>query len=172
MKKGVQAGIFLGLGTNMGDRLQNLALANQFLEENVGTIIQSSSIYLTEAWGLKDQPAFYNQVIQIDSRLVPMEILERVLQIEKEMGRIRRQKWDRRIIDIDILFYGREIIQTPKLIVPHPFFQDRNFVMAPMAEIAPEFVHPNLKKSIAELLSSSNDPLECIPLDESRNNFT
>jgi 2-amino-4-hydroxy-6-hydroxymethyldihydropteridine diphosphokinase len=166
MKKNESQGVFLGTGTNLGDRRQNLVRANGFIEQIAGRIIQQSSVFQTEAWGITDQPFFYNQVIQIETELPPVDLLEVLLPIEIAMGRERIQKWGTRLIDIDLLFYHQEQMISEKLILPHPFIQERNFVLAPMAEIAPNFVHPVLGKNITTLLDESKDPLKCFPIEK------
>jgi len=166
MKEIQQSGIFLGTGANLGDRLENLKTVNRWIEQEVGPVRSASSIFHTEAWGKTDQPSFYNQVLRVDTELSPQELLDTILDIEEKMGRKRGQKWGSRLIDIDLLFYHQQEIQTDRLIVPHPFIAERNFVLAPMAEIAPGFYHPVHKKTIAELLEVSEDPLKCIPLKE------
>ncbi|MBV6427527.1 MAG: Bifunctional folate synthesis protein [Haliscomenobacter sp.] len=152
--------VYLGLGTNLGDRLANLERAKTLVQERIGTILLQSSVYQTEPWGLKDQPEFYNQVLLLETRLSPETILDLILQIEKEMGRIRHQKWDRRLIDIDILFYDQEVLLLDRLTIPHPLMEKRNFVLAPLAEIAPGLLHPVLEKTISELAQTSTDPLK------------
>lgn len=151
-------GIFLSLGSNMGDRAANLANAVQSLHA-IGEIKQQSSIYQTDAWGNTNQPAFFNQVIEIRTSLDPEALLNTLLQIEIQLGRIRDERWGPRIIDIDLLFYGNKSLQQKNLNVPHPGVPLRRFVLAPMAEISPLFIHPLLNKSIAELLNKCTDPL-------------
>ncbi len=151
--------IFLLLGSNEGAPAQNIASALGIIEKNVGTITGRSSLYRSAAWGLKEQPDFYNQVVEITSSLPAEELLAMLLEIELQMGRIRRVKWGPRIIDIDLLFYGSEVIDTIHLRVPHPGIPARRFTLLPLAELAPDFVHPVLRKSIATLLDECVDVL-------------
>ncbi len=155
--------IFLITGGNIGDRKKNLQKAAMLIEKNIGKIIESSSIYETEAWGNNNQPAFYNQVHIIESKFSAQQIMNKILQIEKQMGRIRTIKNAARIIDIDILFFNDEIINLPNLIVPHMEINNRRFVLMPLNELAPDLIHPVLKQSIHELLSSCKDTLKVIP---------
>jgi 2-amino-4-hydroxy-6-hydroxymethyldihydropteridine diphosphokinase len=150
--------IFLLLGTNLGDRSQNLKLAREKVGA-FGKIVKTSSIYTTEAWGKTDQPSFYNQVLQIESELNPQNLLASLLETEKEIGRVRLEKWGPRIIDIDLLFYGNHIISGDDLIVPHPGIPHRRFTLLPLYEIAPELMHPSLKKNISTLLNECTDTL-------------
>jgi 2-amino-4-hydroxy-6-hydroxymethyldihydropteridine diphosphokinase len=144
--------IFLGIGSNLGDRLLNL---NDCLDKF--SIIQKSSLYESEPVGFLDQPWFLNAVIQIDSTLTPRELLNYCQSVEARLGRKREIPKGPRTIDIDILFFGDRIIQEPDLIIPHPEITNRRFVLIPLNEFAPNFVHPVLKKSLSELLSLCQD---------------
>lgn len=144
----------------MGDRKEALQKALMLIEQNCGNIISLSSIYETAAWGKTDQPSFFNQVMEIETELLPRQLLRKILKIETRIGRIREERYGPRIIDIDILFYNDEAHHYPLLKIPHPQIQNRRFVLVPMAEIAPDFIHPVLKKSIAELLAICPDQLE------------
>ncbi len=154
----MRSGIFLLLGTNLGDRLSNLAAARTFIQTQVGPIQKESSIYETAAWGKTDQPAFYNQAIVVDTSLSPQELINKVLSIEHELGRVREEKWGPRLIDIDILFHNDLIVNESSLKIPHIGIPDRRFVLEPLNEIAPDFFHPGLHKSVNELLRMCNDP--------------
>ena len=156
--------IFLIVGGNLGNRKKNLQTAATFIDEQIGTIIQSSKIYETEPWGLTDQPAFYNQVHLVKSRLDAQTIIDDILKIEEKMGRVRTIKNAARIIDIDILFFNEEIINEPNVIIPHREIPNRRFVLMPLNEIAPLMIHPVLKKNISELLSTCKDQLKVAPL--------
>lgn len=151
--------IFLLLGTNLGDRKVNLKQAVDEIKRSVGIIKTSSSVYQTAAWGKLDQAEFYNQVVEVETELNAIGVLETILGIEAKLGRERKEKWGERLIDIDILLMGNQIIQTERLIVPHPQLANRKFTLIPLAEIASDVVHPILKKSIAELLTTCPDSL-------------
>ncbi|MEM9846982.1 MAG: 2-amino-4-hydroxy-6-hydroxymethyldihydropteridine diphosphokinase [Bacteroidota bacterium] len=148
------------IGGNLGQRAKNLATARRWITEKVGAIIDHSSIYETAAWGVTDQPDFLNQVLLVESDLQPFAILDEIQWIENEMGRVRTRHWGERLIDIDILFYGEEVMNTQRLTIPHPGIPDRNFVLVPMLEIAADFVHPVLKKTIESLSLACPDLLE------------
>jgi 2-amino-4-hydroxy-6-hydroxymethyldihydropteridine diphosphokinase len=163
--------IFLQTGTNLGNRLENLAKANRWIEKQVGKIICLSSIYETEAWGITQQPLFLNQVLIVETELPAQEVLETILKIETRLGRIRKERWAERWIDIDILFYGEEVICTEGLEIPHPRIQERNFVLQPLAEIAADFIHPIFKKSIKELLRASEDRLNVRVFEDTKGMF-
>ncbi len=152
--------IFIGLGANLGDPVQTMTTAQQHILNRIGPIKQASSFYQTDAWGNPDQPDFINQVIEITSKLHPQAILESLLSIESLLGRTRVVKWEARLIDLDLLFYGQRILQEPDLIIPHPYIHLRNFVLVPLVEIAPDFYHPVLKHSMADLLTNSPDLLD------------
>lgn len=151
--------ITLLIGTNVGDRQENLAEARKQLQEKLGELISSSAIYETAAWGKTDQDSFYNQVLIVNTNLSPEAALETILNIEQSMGRQRTVKWSPRLIDIDILFYGDRIINSAELIIPHPFIQERRFTLVPLAELNPTGLHPLSGKSMQQLLEEVNDPL-------------
>ncbi|WP_418360697.1 2-amino-4-hydroxy-6-hydroxymethyldihydropteridine diphosphokinase [Sphingobacterium detergens] len=151
--------IFILLGTNLGDRLQQLSLAKQSLEQQIGMILQESSIYETAAWGVEDQPSFLNQVILISSLLSALECLNLTQKIELDLGRVRLKKWGERAIDIDLLYFNDEVINYPNLIIPHPFIAERRFTLEPLAEIAPTYIHPVYKINNVSLLHNCKDEL-------------
>lgn len=153
-------GIFILLGSNLGDRNSNLAEAKGLIGQQIGSLVHQSSIYETAAWGKTDQPSFYNQVIQISSSLSPQKLINKTQKIEKELGRVRKEKWGERIIDIDLLYFNQFIINELKLQVPHPGIPDRRFTLIPLDEIATDFVHPQLQKTNKQLLANCNDGLE------------
>jgi 2-amino-4-hydroxy-6-hydroxymethyldihydropteridine diphosphokinase len=152
--------VYLLIGGNMGDRLKNLSESTGWIEKEVGTIVKKSSIYKTAAWGVTDQPSFLNQVLFVSTKLSAEDVLKTILSIEEKMGRKRVEKMGPRTIDIDILFYNDEIISLPNLSVPHAHIANRRFVLEPLAEIAPSFVHPVLQKNVAEVLKDCPDTLE------------
>lgn len=152
--------IYLLTGSNLGEKSVNIQKAKALIELYVGPILKESAIYQTEAWGKRDQAVFLNQALKVATLLEPKILLKQVLEIESQIGRVRKIKWGERIIDIDILFYGKDIINYPNLSIPHPQLQLRNFVLVPLMEIAPNFVHPVLKKNITQLLELSTDDLK------------
>ncbi|HUP11050.1 MAG TPA: 2-amino-4-hydroxy-6-hydroxymethyldihydropteridine diphosphokinase [Niastella sp.] len=154
--------VFLLIGGNMGDRLQNLHQAITLLAETVGPVIQQSAVYETAAWGKTDQAAFLNQAILLNTALSALELITAVLLVEERMGRHRSEKFGPRVIDIDIMFYNEEIIDEPHLTIPHPQMQNRRFALVPLNELAPAMVHPVLKKTIEELLLECKDELPVI----------
>jgi 2-amino-4-hydroxy-6-hydroxymethyldihydropteridine diphosphokinase len=151
--------VYLLLGSNIGNSEEQLRLATENIKIQVGNIIASSSIYQTAAWGKTDQPDFLNQVIIVETKQWAEDTLSLILNIEEKMGRIRTEKNAPRIIDIDILFFNEAIIQEKELTVPHPEIQNRLFVLIPLNELIPNYIHPLLDKSIHQLLTECKDVL-------------
>ena len=151
---------YLLTGGNIGDRLTYLQQACSLVEKTIGFIFKKSDIYETAPWGLKEQNAFLNQVILVSTTLPPEKLLATVLLIEQQLGRKRIEKLGPRTIDIDILFFNSEILSSPRLTVPHPEIEKRRFVLTPLNQIAPEFVHPVLKKTVSQLLEICPDMLQ------------
>lgn len=147
----MQVTAYVALGTNLGSLRENLDGALQRLREKGLQITKVSSYIDTDPYGVTDQPRFLNAVCEVQTELLPRQLLEMLLQTELEMGRVRLRRWGERIIDLDLLFYGSEIINEPDLTVPHPDMQNRDFVLRPLAEIAPGKVHPLLHKTIGQL---------------------
>lgn len=148
---------YLLLGSNLGNREKLLVDALILIGERVGDIMLSSSIYETEAWGKTDQAGFLNVAVAVNTMLYPLQLLETVLKIESDLGRVRDEKWGPRLIDIDIILYGDEIVEQDDLQIPHSQMQFRRFVLLPLAEIAPNLIHPILKQSISVLLDNLSD---------------
>jgi len=153
----MDSSIYLSLGSNLGDRKANLEMALQQLQAEETMVQQQSSIYETEPVERVDQPHFLNLVCRIESRLNPEALLELCHRIENRMGRVRQEPKGPRNIDIDILFYGRLILELPLLKIPHPALRRRRFVLTPLEEIAPEFSDPVTGKSIHQLRSECTD---------------
>ena len=163
--------LFLGLGSNLGDRFGNLDFALDAIALSVGTIVTKSSIYQTKAWGETEQPDFLNIVTEVVTHLSAIEVLNKIQKIETDLGRIRIERWGARTIDIDVLFYNNEIINSDRLKVPHPLMVNRKFVLLPLAEIAKKFIHPDLQKTIGELLLDCEDELDVVKVSKFYNNF-
>jgi len=152
--------IYLHTGSNLGQKEQHLAMARQLIHEYIGPITAKSEIFETEAWGDSDQPNYVNQALEVTTNLSPDQLMDQILNIELKMGRIRNQKWESRLIDIDIIFYGNQVIKTENLIIPHPYMHKRNFVLMPLLEIAKDVIHPEFKLNVKELYKRSKDPLK------------
>ena len=142
---------YVALGSNLGDKEANLRKALELLEERGVEVVKTSSFICTEPYGVTDQPQFLNGVCEVRTSLVPLALLHTLLEIEQEMGRVRLRHWGERNIDLDLLLYEDVVLDTEELKLPHPDMQNRDFVLLPLAEIAPKLVHPILQKSIEEL---------------------
>ena len=151
---------YLLLGSNLGNRLSYLEQAKQFIAEQCGTIIKTSSIYETAAWGITEQPSFYNLVLVLQTNIAPDLLMQKLLNIEEQLGRKRTIKYGPRIIDIDILLIDSLIQTSPILTLPHPFLPERRFALLPLAEVAPLLLHPLANKTINQLLLDCTDTLE------------
>lgn len=144
--------VYIGLGSNVGDKCQNIYYANKLISQiNHTRMIKQSSLYITAPWGKTDQDDFINQVIEIETELAPLDLLGELQSIEIKLGRLRNEKWGPRVIDLDILLYGEEIIHLNELMVPHPYLFERLFVLIPLQEIEPDLKFPDGSK-IEEVL--------------------
>ncbi len=152
---------FIGLGSNLGDREANIRQALQQLEQlPETTIVRGSSLYDTEPVGLADQPNFLNGVVQIETHLAPRQLLWNLMLIERRLGRVRTQPWGPRVIDLDLLLYGDEVLDEDDLRVPHPLMTQRSFVMVPLVEIEALLVHPETNQTMLSILQRLGaDPL-------------
>ena len=145
---------YLALGTNIGNKRRNMITAAALLAERVGDVLALYGFYETEPWGFQSENTFLNAALQLDTSLSPLELLKATQEIEIEMGRTQKSNgaYHDRIIDIDILLYDNLVLQTPELTLPHPLMHERLFVMEPLAEIAPNVIHPVFKKPVISLL--------------------
>jgi len=150
---------YLLIGGNIGDRMQYLSKAKQAIEKECGEIVNQSSIYETEAWGMTNQSAFLNQALMIKTKLPAEDLLQTLLNIEEQLGRKRAVKYGPRIIDIDILMFNDDIINIHHLKIPHPEMQNRRFALQCLNDVAPGKIHPVLKRTVAQLLAECTDPL-------------
>lgn len=149
--------VFLGLGSNLGEKENNILKACEFISATIGEIQVMSSFYFSEAWGFKSQNSFVNTVIQVETGMEPLPLLVQLKKIEVEIGRKNKsakEVYDDRVIDIDILFFNNEIIKNEHLAIPHSYINQRLFVLEPLNEIAGDFVHPELNIKVKDLLSS------------------
>lgn len=153
--------LYVLLGGNLGDKGQIFNETKQLLNERVGKIIRQSHIYETEPWGFESSDMFWNQALELSVSISAEEVLDKTKQIEQLLGRTRKgQPYGSRIIDIDILFYGDQVISLENLTIPHPRIQERKFVLSPLNEIAPDLINPIIQKSINQLLLECTDPLK------------
>lgn len=144
--------VYIAFGSNIGDRGAAIEEALNLIEQNEMKIVKRSKIYETEPYGYVDQPSFLNGAVEVETNLSCRDVLERLLSIENQIGRVREFKWGPRIIDLDIIFYNNEIYDEEDLKVPHPDMQSRDFVLKPLNDLCPDYVHPILGKTIRELL--------------------
>ncbi len=151
---------YLLLGSNMGNSQQQLSIAIKNITQKIGGVIRKSKLYTTAAWGNTNQPDFLNQVIVVETKHTALQTIKTILGIEEEMGRVRTKKNAPRIIDIDILFFNKQIIAENILSVPHPEIQNRRFVLIPLNELSPNFKHPVIKKTMHQLLVNCSDTLD------------
>ena len=154
---------YLLLGSNLGNREEILENAIELIGNRVGHVLKRSTFYETAPWGVDNQPNYLNIAIGVTTSLNPNELLIQTQQIEETLGRVRLEKWGARLIDIDIIFYGEQIVNEPTLVIPHPLMHNRNFVLVPLEEIAPDFIHPIFHKSITALCNLCADIGEVKP---------
>jgi len=154
----IMSRVILGLGSNLGNRKENLRRAIDITAVKIGEVLDESPVYETEPWGFKANNQFLNMVIEVETSLNPDEVIKRIFVIEEQLGRVRKSKqYISRTIDIDILFYDNLILNNESLDIPHPSLHERKFVLAPLNDITPGFIHPVLKVSVSELLSLCTD---------------
>lgn len=161
--------VYLCLGSNIGNRRKNIQKAVRTLKEAGCKIKKTSSLYKTSPWGVKNQPYFLNLVVACETKFPPGKLLEEIKLIEKEIGRKPAKKWGKRIIDIDILFYGKKGLKNKSLTIPHPQLHKRAFALVPLKEIAPRFIHPVLKKNATQMLKDANDKETVVLYNEKGN---
>ena len=153
--------VYLGLGTNLGDKEQNLRMSVKKIEERRGNVVSLSAFYATAPWGFSSENSFLNAAVCVETTLLPLQVLEETQRIERELGRTEKSVnglYADRLIDIDLLLYDDRVMDAKGLILPHPLMTERRFVMEPLSEIAPDVVHPVLHKTMKELFISSFSP--------------
>jgi 2-amino-4-hydroxy-6-hydroxymethyldihydropteridine diphosphokinase len=147
--------VYIALGTNLGDRLANLRAAIESMPPEIH-VLAESHVYETPPWGYEDQPAFLNMVLKSETDLEPELLLNHLKLLEAELGREQSFHWGPRLIDLDILFYDDLVLDSPPLVIPHPRLHERAFVLVPLADVAPDHIHPVFNRSICELLARVN----------------
>ena len=153
--------VYVGLGTNLGDKEQNLRMSIKKIEERIGNVVSLSAFYATAPWGFSSENSFLNAAVCVETTLLPLQVLEETQRIERELGRTEKSVnglYADRLIDIDLLLYDDRVMDAEGLILPHPLMTERRFVMEPLSEIAPDVVHPVLHKTMKELFISSFSP--------------
>lgn len=150
--------LILSLGGNLGNKAQIFAETSDLIENEIGNVVDASPIYETPPWGFVSENHFWNQVLVVETSLNPMEVLQKIREIEKHFGRERKAGiYQSRMMDIDILFYDDLVMETDELTIPHPHIFERRFVLAPLCDICPELVHPGKSKPVREMLSECSD---------------
>ena len=153
--------VYLGLGTNLGDKEKNLRMSVKKIEERIGNVVSLSAFYATAPWGFSSENSFLNAAVCVETTLLPLQVFEETQRIERELGRTEKSVnglYADRLIDIDLLLYDDRVMDAERLILPHPLMTERRFVMEPLSEIAPDVVHPVLHKTMKELFTSSFSP--------------
>ena len=153
--------VYLGLGTNLGDKEQNLRMSVKKIEARIGIVVSLSAFYATAPWGFFSENSFLNAAVCVETTLLPLQVLEETQRIERELGRTEKSVnglYADRLIDIDLLLYDDRVMDAERLILPHPLMTERRFVIEPLSEIAPDVVHPVLHKTMKELFTSSFSP--------------
>ena len=159
--------VFIGVGSNLGDKVGNCRRAVEvILADGRNRIVQCSPFYQTEPVGKKEQDWFINGVCAMETTMEPAELLESLLGVEKMMGRVRRERWGPRVIDLDILLFGQEVINQEGLQIPHPRLHERRFVLVPLRDIAPDLMHPLLGKRISQILAELPGEEKVFPLPQ------
>lgn len=149
--------VWLSLGANLGHPETQLGKARELIALGGTKILRASSLYRTKPWGKTDQPDFLNQVLEVETDSSPSDLLERLIEIETSLGRVRSEKWGPRLIDIDILMYGEQVLDLPGLKIPHPLFHLRDFCLDPLCELEPDLLHPIYRLSMKELREALNN---------------
>ena len=149
--------VYLQLGSNLGERAKFISDAVKKISESIGKVSTLSQVYESTPWRVDGQANYLNQIIEVKTIFSAQDILASILKIEKDLGRVRIEKWGERLIDIDIIFFNNDIIETAELCIPHRHMHERNFVLVPLHEIAPDFLHPKYQKTVAQLYNQSRD---------------